>query len=406
MEEALNIIFYLFIVFMPFLNGLYFEKDFILASFILLILVMIEKLYLTYKKKIDLRKVFPKKILHMYLGLFLINLSTYYIGQVFYNLPINYEALVYGSLQILEMEMISTLCILKINEFIDKKEKEKRINYQNISVMVSSLLMGLLLFFKEFYRNGRFEGTFYYANSTAMFFLISLALAINFKTKNKKLLIVKVATILFDLSAIILTNSRFTYLLLVFYLMIELVRIIVRKYKNKKDNDKDFIKKIFSSKNIIIGIIIFLLIILSSCIVLSNDKIKNRFETSTITRDINLRLSYLDEANDIIKDYPFGLGYEGYLNHQEIKENKYKLRLVHNMPYQIVLNYGVIMLVFTLIYFYMYIKKCIDNKKLINTENIILLLLLLHSLIDIGTSFLAIDNIVIMLITRNLYKEE
>lgn len=149
-----------------------------------------------------------------------------------------------------------------------------------------------------------------------------------------------------------------------------------------------------------------LLVSLLCIFILSSSKLTNRFKLDTITRDIKLRYSYLEEANDIIKDYPFGLGYEGYLKHNVIKENKYKLRLVHNMPYQIVLNYGFIMLLIAVIYFVRYIYLCARNKKIMSYENVILLLLLLHSLIDIDFSFLSISNITIMLCLRNIYPDK
>ena len=88
-----------------------------------------------------------------------------------------------------------------------------------------------------------------------------------------------------------------------------------------------------------------------------------RLDPDLILHDFKLRQSYLVEANEIIKDYPFGLGYEGYLEHQLIKENKYILRLVHNVCYQIVLNYGVITFILMLASICGYIMICKNNKR-------------------------------------------
>ena len=46
--------------------------------------------------------------------------------------------------------------------------------------------MALTAFIPSFYREGRFEGTFYYANTCAMFMLAGIALLYNFKFDTKK----------------------------------------------------------------------------------------------------------------------------------------------------------------------------------------------------------------------------
>ncbi|MCQ2748550.1 MAG: hypothetical protein MJ246_00615 [Clostridia bacterium] len=150
------------------------------------------------------------------------------------------------------------------------------------------------------------------------------------------------------------------------------------------------------------------LVILGICgvLFLKSQTDGGRLDPDLIFHDFKLRQSYLVEANEIIKDYPFGLGYEGYLEHQEIKENKYTLRLVHNLPYQIVLNYGIITFLFLLAIIDAYFMICKNNKKLFDVSNILLVLIFIHSLMDIDFSFLAIDNILIVLCMRNLINDK
>lgn len=437
MNEVINILFYLFIIISPFFDGLYFERDFIPSCIILFILLILElvNLKIVSKKKekeLDNEKddenkeekikernnkgnkinKLIRRMIIMSLVIICASLLTYILDYTIYHLDFNLTLIFYGTMQILEMCLLSILCVLKTKKYIYEKTGtlEKEYRTQNAAMLLSTFFMGCLIFIKTFYREGRFEGTFYYANSTAMFFLFGLIIALCTKTCRKSSKIFKILIILLCITSIILTNSRFTYLISLFGLFILLLYKLIIKHKEKKElNEEDKkinYKNIFKLKNIFIILFFIIAIALSLHYLLNSEKILNRFKTSTITRDINLRLSYLDEANDIIKDYPVGLGYEGYLNHQLIKENKYKLRLVHNMPYQIVLNYGFIMLIVAIYYFIRYIMICIKNKKLISYENLILLLLLMHSMIDIGTSFLALNNIVIILITRNLIDEK
>lgn len=451
MDNLISVLFYTFIVISPFFSGLYFEKDFTYAFLylsLILFLYIIKFIVDKIKNKIKIKnenknnknekqkviikqkvKTYDNKIIKrlIILGLLilLISNSTYFINNYYYSEEIDYQLLLNGNIQLLEMILFSIICAIRFkHERIKDKENKKENNQKdeivrfNLAVVISSICMGLLLFSKNFYREGRFEATFYYANATAMFFLISFIMLVHIKTKTKLQKVIKVLVMILDLSALILTNSRFTYILLVLYLGLYVLKLIIDKIKNKKLLEKENNKNNKINNNnknnkinkkiyiLVISLISLLLVSLLVIFVMNNDKLINRFKIDTIERDIKLRYSYLVEANDIIKDYPFGLGYEGYLKHNVIKENKYKLRLVHNAPYQIVLNYGFIMLALSLIYFVRYIYICARNKKLLSYENVIMLLVLLHSLIDIDMSFLVIPNILIMLAVRNLYPEK
>lgn len=440
MDNLISVLFYTFIVISPFFSGLYFERDFTYAFLylsLILFLYIIKFIVDKIKNKIKIKKenknknekqkvkTYDNKIIKrlIILGLLilLISNSTYFINNYYYGEEIDYQLLLNGNIQLLEMILFSIICAIRFkHERIKDKENKKENNQKDeivrfdLAVVLSSICMGLLLFGKNFYREGRFEATFYYANSAAMFFLISFIMLVHIKTKTKLQKVIKVLVMILDLSALILTNSRFTYILLVLYLGLYVLKLIIDKIKNKKLLEKEN-NKINNNKNnksnkkiyiLVISLVSLLLVSLLVIFVMNNDKLINRFKIDTIERDIKLRYSYLVEANDIIKDYPFGLGYEGYLKHNVIKENKYKLRLVHNAPYQIVLNYGFIMLALSLIYFARYIYICARNKKLLSYENVIILLVLLHSLIDIDMSFIVIPNILIMLAVRNLYPEK
>lgn len=441
MDNLISVLFYTFIVISPFFSGLYFEKDFTYAFLylsLILFLYIIKFIVDKIKNKIKIKnenkkekqkvKTYDNKIIKrlIILGLLilLISNSTYFINNYYYGEEIDYQLLLNGNIQLLEMILFSIICAIRFkHERIKDKENKKENNQKDeivrfdLAVVISSICMGLLLFSKNFYREGRFEATFYYANSAAMFFLISFIMLVHIKTKTKLQKVIKVLVMILDLSALILTNSRFTYILLVLYLGLYVLKLIIDKIKNKKLLEKENNKNNKSNNNknnksnkkiyiLVISLISLLLVSLLVIFVMNNDKLINRFKIDTIERDIKLRYSYLVEANDIIKDYPFGLGYEGYLKHNVIKENKYKLRLVHNAPYQIVLNYGFIMLALSLIYFARYIYICARNKKLLSYENVIILLVLLHSLIDIDMSFIVIPNILIMLAVRNLYPDK
>lgn len=466
MNELLDLIFYAFLIITPFMSGLYFEKHFVIALGILevyLVLYLIKIIISRYKAKKYLKekndkeekiknkneivhekiiqdnvrsdnKLLRKIILYSFILLLITN-TTYLFNSLIYHIDVLDEFITYGNVQLLEMILLVTIVVLRykdqrIKDDIKKNNTDsnesfvlKETSMQNNAIIITSIAMALLMFIPSYYREGRFEATFYYANSTAMFFLISLIVLINQKAKNSFNRIAKYIVALLLLVAIVLTNSRIVYVLSIMYFMYEALKIVIKKINDKNDNkinDKNITtkkenkkikeqniknnkkKKIIITSGIILGII---LVIGSFVLLLNNEKIKNRFNTDIILRDFKLRFSYLEEANEIIKDYPLGLGYEGYLNHQEIKENKYKLRLVHNMPYQIVLNYGIQTLILTIILFARYMFISFKNKKLFSYENIILYLFILHTLMDIDNSFLALDNYILMLAVRNIFDD-
>lgn len=407
MSELIDVMFYLFLLITPFFSGLYFEKNFIVASISLFMIMMLQIVYiLKNKNKIKANEnivMILKKICASSFIIFVISNFTYFYNYMFLEESLELKLIALGNVQIVEMFLFCIVCILKNKKSIDSNELNFEYMIQNFVVILSSTIISFLMFFEEFYREGRFEGTFYYANSLAIFLLITIIMIVESKfinLKSKKIeKVIKFFLVFLNLTALILTNSRFTYVLCIIYFSIKIVKLLKDKIRNKNviNFKRNILLMIFGTS---------ILIIIAGCgffkLVNKNEEINKRFQIETIIHDIKLRGSYLIEANEIIKEYPLGLGYEGYLKHQEIKENKYRLRLVHNMPYQITLNYGMVMLSFLAYCMYKYIVLMIKKKKLFNFINIILILTFLHSLVDIGTSFLVIDNLLILLLLRNI----
>lgn len=387
----IDILFYLFFLITPLCNGLYFEKDFAWGALFVFILLLGELL----RKDKNLKGT--KWLWLTGLSILVVTNLTYFVNGFFFDEIRSSMLIVWGNIQLLEMILLGITVYLRLNRLRDDKRKLKNeIKYEMTALIASTVIIALLSFLPNFYREGRFEGTFYYANVCAMFHLAGIALLYNFKFKKKKKMheVFRWIFIVLNLYALVRTYSRWVYAMAIIYIFLEFCKKFFKKTDSKK---KTTIKAVSLFVSCLVVALLGLTFIKSY---------KGRLDPDLILHDFKLRQSYIVEANEIIKDYPFGLGYEGYLEHQVIKENKYILRLVHNLPYQIVLNYGVVTFMLLLAIIEAYVLLCFRNKKLFDVSNIILVLMFVHSLLDIDFSFLAIDNLLIVLCMKNLFNEE
>ncbi|MCQ2748551.1 MAG: hypothetical protein MJ246_00620 [Clostridia bacterium] len=92
-----------------------------------------------------------------------------------------------GNIQIYEMIILGLITFLRLTRLKkDKKHFDKEIKYETAAIIASTVITSLLAFIPAFYREGRFEGTIYYANACAMFLLAGIALLYNYKFDEKK----------------------------------------------------------------------------------------------------------------------------------------------------------------------------------------------------------------------------
>ncbi len=369
-KEGFGILFYAFIIFSPLFTGLYFEKDFIWAVVFLTIFSVCACLV---NRSIYLGDTKMACVLFLIL---LLPSCSHLVNTLIFHRTVPITSTIYGTLQILEMQMLyfALLQLKKLNtlyftSFITK-----------CAIIVSALYLNITLFFPSCYREGRFESTFGYANTLAIYLFFALTLLLNLKNpypgKPTKWMTFKMASSFFLILGIVLTNSRTVYLITLVYFSYFCYHLLSKQVWRK-----------MASKAILGSVLVLSLMILFIFV-----KYRDRIELDIMKRDMSLRLSYYKEAVELIRENPQGFGYEEYLRYQVRKEGKYRLRLVHNGLLQMCLNYGILSLILFTLLLYLAIKKAGNTRG----ELMSYLLVLAHSMVDITFSYISVNNILII----------
>ncbi len=252
------------------------------------------------------------------------------------------------------------------------------IPYSACCTVVVSLILALIPSSAIFY-NHRFQGTFDYANSYGLFLLLGIFVLANKETYTWKDYFV--FGILFI--GIVLTNSRAIILL-------TLLAIIISFFMNKTNG-----------KKLIIVAISFVLLFGGTYLFSKMEKrlSADMFESSEFVT----RLLYYNDAIEMIKENPFGYGYNGwYYKQVEVQTGVYDTKFVHNSLLQVLLDVGVlptIALCFMLIITFF-------GKKQTMFSRMIMILILGHSLIDIDLEYMYFLLLLIMLIDFKPIKVE
>ncbi len=228
--------------------------------------------------------------------------------------------------------------------------------------------------------NGRMAGFFQYANTFALYLLVSML--IYAKRGMKEDGIVKGTIYLFILAAGILwSGSRFTLVMLACVLLIESI------------TDKD-IRKPF----LIVLAAALAVILIVSLTGISGNPVTRIFTATQST--LYGRFIYWKDALTEIARYPLGLGYKGfYLIEPAVQTAPYTVRFVHNDFLQVMLDYGWIAgagMIFTAVTMIIHAKK---------EYRAAVIVIFVHALFDFDLQFMVICWILALMISFKDKKE-
>ena len=240
------------------------------------------------------------------------------------------------------------------------QDKFKVVPYSACLTVILSLLL-MLNPASSVFDNSRLQGTWKYANSYGLFLLIGVYVLLNKEKLSWKDYVM--FAILFV--GIVLTNSRAIIIL-------TLVAVIASLFSNK-----------MNYKKIIIIALCFLLLFGGMYLFSKMEKRVNKdmLESS----EFITRLLYYHDALKMIKDNPFGLGYDGwYYKQVEVQTGVYDTKFVHNSVLQVLLDVGIIPTV-ALIFM---LGMTFFHKKQNAFSRMMMILILGHSFIDIDLEYL------------------
>ncbi len=240
------------------------------------------------------------------------------------------------------------------------KDRFKVIPYSACTTVIYCLVLILIPESNIFIEN-RLQGTFFYANSYGLFLLIgTFVLFCNEKYSWKDY-----AMLLILFIGIILTNSRAIIILTVATLIITLF---------------------FNKQNLKSKIIIATCFVLLFVGIYAFSKIEKRINADMAnSSEFITRLLYYKDAFQMIKENPFGYGYEGwYYKQSEIQTGVYDTKYVHNSLLQVSLDVGILPTILLIIL----LASTFFSKRQNYFSRIIMILIIGHSLIDIDLEYI------------------
>ena len=225
-----------------------------------------------------------------------------------------------------------------------------------------------------FFTAGRLGGFFQYPNTFAFMTLLSIMILFEKSSFHRR----EVVESFICITGILLSGSRSVFILFVLYLVFVAVR-----------------KKQFRRWTFIFSAYTVLLMILGG-VILGNTQSFARIVTA-LTQSSTFwgRLLYWQDALQIIKEHPFGLGYKGYYFVQgSYASGNYVTMFVHNELLQTVLDFGIpagilLCVILGLSFF---------SKRLSAQKKRMLAVCVLHSLFDFDMQFLSAAFVGILLL--------
>lgn len=357
----------IFLIFSLLLIGLFYESLSCIASVIMLVWLII---------KIIKNKEFKFKVNLTGISLAVLVLSY---------LLTSFWAVDYGMAVIGFMKFLPVLLFFLILQLESKDDIIQVLPYVGIAITIISSIGMQFSATKSFFSvDGRLAGFFQYANTFAIFLLVSQLLILS-KKKYKVLDYVALVILVFG---ILYTGSRTTFVL---FVLSNIVLIFSKRQKK---------------------FTIFTIIVIGAAIVaavayflLKGDiSAFNRFLTISLTNSSTFlgRLLYFYDALPIILKHPFGLGYMGYyyLQHS-VQTGVYTVMFIHNDFLQILLDVGWLPCGL----FIAAIIKSVFSKKTPSYKKIILCTMLIHSCFDFDLQFIAMFFVLILLMDYNSGKE-
>ncbi len=229
-----------------------------------------------------------------------------------------------------------------------------------------------------FFSGGRLGGFFQYANTMALYILISLIVLLMTGEKNKPFYF-KMAVLIIGL---LWTGSRTTLALFVLFM-------VWFGIKNKRYK---FTAGIIASLAAATAAAYFFLGKFSS--------FARIFTMGSYNSTFWGRLLYWEDALPVILAHPFGLGYGGYMRIQPaIQTGVYVTRYIHNDYLQIALDHGVVAMVAFIVLLVSAVIRAIKNKDELRT--VLLIIFAIHIGWDFDLQYYAMTAFLLLLITQN-----
>ena len=231
-----------------------------------------------------------------------------------------------------------------------------------------------------FSANERLVGFFQYSNSFALYMLIGICILINKEKKKKNDIILGIALTL----GIILTKSRFTFLIGLIYMMYCIFELL---------------KKRKSTKYAAIGIIVLVAIIIIIFAVMQNNI--RIFKISLNESTLIGRLIYNLDGLKILLKYPFGVGYMGYSYiYPTVQTANYSVKFIHNDLLQQGVDTGIIpMIILMALWVYN-----IFSKKTEKLTRQLLIIMFAHLIFDFNMQFTIFEFIIVLLLEQQEIK--
>lgn len=247
----------------------------------------------------------------------------------------------------------------------DETEETKNRHFYMISISgVASVIFSLFLMLipnSNVFLGGRLHGIFYYANSYGLFLLLGV-LVLYFKNEKKWYDYLMLLPLF---AGIILTNSRAI-------IVMTIVFSIISIFFNKSH-----------IKSIAISTVSFIMLFVGAYFIANMEK---RVSADMLSSsEFVSRIIYYEDAFNIIKSHPFGIGYEGFWYEQAKEQTAiYDTKFVHSSIVQVLLDVGWLPALALVIL----LGMTFFDKNQTAFNRIIMLAILGHSIIDLDLEYI------------------
>lgn len=345
--------------------GLFFESFAAVASVICLLLLMMQ-----------IRKNASVKISENIFTLFLLLLPLLFLITELY--AVDWGV---GLLGVVKFLPVSTALLLAGNtKKADRENIMRQLPYMTVALTMITLALFVTPLKEVFFINGRYSGTFQYANSYAAFLMINLFLLLfpveqgNIVDEYKADLAKqwgRIAATVILMVGLIATGCRAVF----FLFLIGTVAGFIQVHRREKHREKSFFSFKNSTSILIPAIIVVIVGSIVAALISGDGRTFARYTKIHLTSSsLAGRLLYNMDGLRILLAHPFGLGYKGYLFYQGTTQTgNYSVTYVHNELLQTALDIGIIPAIFVLIGFLKIItrrKSSIRNKIIFFTAGI------------------------------------
>lgn len=279
---------------------------------------------------------------------------------------------IYGLLRLITI-LVMEMAVQQLEER-DKKAFLYTIPFTGIFLLMGCFFHNFSIFQGWVSGIGRFNGSFGYSNTMALFLLLGIIIAEHFYRRGRRVIQLVLAV------GVLATGSRTAFVILCGYLVFIFVR-----YKGRNKN----ILFVFSG---IVGLIGFISVSGGNLHGMSRF-LKLGINASTFQG----RLLYWEDAIRMLAKKPVGLGYMGYFYFQQVEQTGvYSVRFVHNEWIQWVLDYGILAGIGLAMYLYHQCKW----RNIPAPDKELMCVIAIYSFFDFHMQFFSIIFIALMLIPK------